>query len=90
MECLRDLGLAKRSQTHTIVTLPSSLLSTACEGLQEDITCGIVRMTITVTAPQDIAPSEDELRAQVIATLREAINGDGFEAYFPPGCSVTG
>jgi Malate dehydrogenase enzyme len=82
-----------RSRTHHLQPLASFLFfySTACEDLQqEDVTCGIVRMTITVTAPQDIAPSEDELKAQVIATLRQAINGDGFEAYFPPGCSVTG
>lgn len=74
------------------LTYCSLATSTACDDVppQEDITCGIVRMTIEVSAPQSVEPDEDALRAEVIAILREAINGDGFEGYFPPGCSVSG
>jgi hypothetical protein len=62
--------------------------ATACTDtpVNEDIRCALITSTVEVAAPQTVEPSEDDLRDKVTATLRDAINGEGFEEYLPPGC----
>jgi hypothetical protein len=52
----------------------------------EDIRCVLILSTVNVSAPQTVEPSEEDLNDTVTAFLRDAINGEGFEEYFPPGC----
>jgi hypothetical protein len=68
---------------------PHSLyFATACTvtPANEDIRCALITSTVDVSAPQTVEPSEDDLRDTVTAFLRDAINGEGLEEYFPPGC----
>jgi hypothetical protein len=70
---------------------PRTLYSaTACSDTpaNEDIRCALITSTVKVSAPQAVEPSEAELRDMVTATLREAINGEGFEEFLPPGCLI--
>lgn len=48
----------------------------------------MITSTVDVAAPQIVEPSEDDLRDQVVDTLRDAINDQGFENFLPPGCLI--
>ena len=56
---------------------------------EDTIVCGVVQSSVTVRAPKSLEPSEEELQRKMTDTIREAINGDGFEDYFPPDCMLT-
>jgi hypothetical protein len=57
--------------------------------VDEDIRCALITSTVDVSAPQTVEPSEDDLRDTITEFLRGAIDGEGLEEYFPPGC-ITG
>lgn len=80
-ECLVRIN-SHRFSPHTLY------FATACDvaPADENIRCVLVLSTVNVSAPQTVEPSEDDLNDTVTAFLRDAINGEGFEGYFPPGC----